>query len=993
MIGRTVSHYRIVEELGAGGMGIVYRAEDLRLKRMVALKFLPPELTRNAEARERFSREAQAASALDHANICTIYDIEETDDGRLFIAMALYEGETLRERIDRGPLAINEAIDIAGQIAAGLDRAHERGIVHRDLKPSNIVVTDRREVRILDFGVAKLAAEAGITRTGTSIGTVAYMAPELLEGGEVDARTDLWALGVVLYEMLTGRRPFSRQGEQATAFAILNEEPESIETRREDVAPDLAALVGELLAKDPDFRPPSAAAVAKRLRALTREGEVDRLAIGMSEAQAAWTLLRRPSVAVPVLLVLALVAAALILPARQRAARDAARALLPQIETLAREGNYREAHLLAARAQERLGPDTTLDRLLRQVSDEITITSDPPGARVFLTPFAPEATGPPAAAFPAGVTPIEALRVPRADYLVRIAKEEYRPADRIASTAYRRNEIDVRESNVTLHVTLQREDEDVPADMVFVPGGPYRLVSHDAPLDADAELSDFFIDRFEVSNEKYREFILAGGYREPSYWTAALGDDGTSPSRRALLALLTDRTGLSAPRGWTGQEPPPGEGNYPVAGVTWYEAAAYCAWKGRALPTVFQWEKAARDGVYVTAYGRYMPWGYEEPSAAGIHRANFGSSGPAPVDAHPFGIGPFGAYAMAGNVKEWTATRFGDGRLATGGSWDDPLYLFAAFASYPERYAAPTLGFRCALMPGGGEAGPDQLALETRTPVYEPVDAATFRTFLSHYRYDRKTPDATILESLETADWIREKIRLEGVGGDSIIAYLYLPKRVEPPFQTLVYVPGSNTFFGTPVSEDAEWLLGPHIKAGRAVFTVVLDGMTEREWPPGASFPEPSSVRFRDLMVLHATELGHGLDYLETRPDIDSDKLAYVGLSWGAGSRVTFAAIHGGRFAAVILIGAGIDERVQPTLPEAANFNFVPYIPGPTLVVNGSADEEHRWLTRALPLWDLLPEPKELELIEGAGHVPPVEARVPPINAFLDRVLGPVSTQ
>jgi dienelactone hydrolase len=183
--------------------------------------------------------------------------------------------------------------------------------------------------------------------------------------------------------------------------------------------------------------------------------------------------------------------------------------------------------------------------------------------------------------------------------------------------------------------------------------------------------------------------------------------------------------------------------------------------------------------------------------------------------------------------------------------------------------------------------------------------------------------------------------------------------------------------------------MGAHIRAGRAVFAVVFDGMIERPLPPGTERPASHTVAFRDLMVLHATQLRMGMDYLETRADIDPARLAYFGSSWGAGSRLVFAAVDD-RTRAVVLLGAGIDERVQPTLPEAANFNFAPYIRAPTLMVNGRQDEEHPWTTRAKPLWDILPEPKELVLIEGAGHHPPLELRAAPINDFLDRTLGPV---
>ena len=202
MIGETISHYRILELLGAGGMGVVYKAEDTRLKRLVALKFLPIELTKDLEAKERLMQEAQAASALDHPNICTIHEIDETPDGRLFLALAYYDGETLKQRVARGPLPIDQAVDIASQVARAVLAAHEAGIVHRDIKSANILVTRRGEVKLLDFGLAKLAGQTALTRTGTTVGTVAYMSPEQINGDNATERSDVWALGVVLYEIL-----------------------------------------------------------------------------------------------------------------------------------------------------------------------------------------------------------------------------------------------------------------------------------------------------------------------------------------------------------------------------------------------------------------------------------------------------------------------------------------------------------------------------------------------------------------------------------------------------------------------------------------------------------------------------------------------------------------------------------------------------------------------------------------------------------------------
>ncbi len=254
MIGTTISHYRITEKLCEGGMGIVYKAEDVKLKRTVALKFLPPELTRDPEAKERFIQEAQAASALDHPNICNIHEIDETEDGQMFICMAYYDGETLKKKISSGQLSVDSVIDIAIQIAQGLVKAHEHGIVHRDIKPGNIMITKDGMVKILDFGLAKLAGQVGLTKTGTTVGTIVYISPEQARGEEIDHRTDIWSYGVVLYEMITGQLPFKGEYEQAIVYSILNEDPEPVTGLRTGVSMELERIVNKALEKNREDR-------------------------------------------------------------------------------------------------------------------------------------------------------------------------------------------------------------------------------------------------------------------------------------------------------------------------------------------------------------------------------------------------------------------------------------------------------------------------------------------------------------------------------------------------------------------------------------------------------------------------------------------------------------------------------------------------------------------------------------------------------------------
>lgn len=276
MIGTIISHYKILEKLGEGGMGVVYKAQDLKLDRLVALKFLPRDLSPSEEERTRFIHEAKAASALDHANICTIYEVDEVPHGpegtgQMFIAMAYYDGIPINRKIERGRFKMSEAVSIALQVGEGLRAAHEKKIIHRDIKSGNIILTEQGQVKILDFGLARKIGRTKLTKTGATVGTASYMSPEQALGGSVDHRSDLWSLGVVLYEMLTGKLPFAAEHEAAVMYSIVNEDPRPIEQFVPDASPELIHLVHRALEKNPSERYQSASDFLIDLRRLKKE--------------------------------------------------------------------------------------------------------------------------------------------------------------------------------------------------------------------------------------------------------------------------------------------------------------------------------------------------------------------------------------------------------------------------------------------------------------------------------------------------------------------------------------------------------------------------------------------------------------------------------------------------------------------------------------------------------------------------------------------------
>ena len=697
-----LAHYELLDKLGEGGMGALYRARDTKLNRTVAIKVLRDGGSRDPDQARRLLQEARAACQLNDPRIVTIYEVDESP-GHEFIAMEFVDGEALSARLARGPLPIAEVLRIAIESAEALAVAHAAGIVHRDLKPANVMLTSSGRVKLLDFGLAKVSSssaeggglesvptlEAGPhTRTGAILGTPAYMSPEQAQGRRLDARSDIFSFGVLVYELLTGWRPFRGESDIALLAAILRDAPEPVARLRRDAPPALARVVERCLAKGPDARYASAEALLRDLRAVESS-----LAAALMPP-----LWKRPlALAAAAAVVLALAVAGL---AAYRLARErSARRQLAQVESLRETQSRQAAYALAIRLQPTLAGDPAFERVWRALTVPVSLRTEPEGAEVFYKDYAT----PDAAWQPIGRTPVSQVPVPFGHKRWRFTRDGFEPLE------------------VTLDMTVRAPVVLVPkgaapAGMARVPGGRAE--------DADFQLPDTWLDVYEVTNRQYKEFVDKGGYRDRRHWTEPFVKDGRPLTWDAAMALFRDSTGRPGPSTWELGSYPEGQADYPVGGVSWYEASAYAAFAGKRLPSYHDWFRAAGQGVFSEILGL----------------SNFGGKGPSPVGSHK-GMTPFGHFDMAGNVKEWVANAALDApgrRYALGGAWNDSSYMFVNPDAADAFDRRSVLGVRCARSaapPPSAALAP--VAYMTRDYSKEkPVDDKTFAAFASLFEYD-----------------------------------------------------------------------------------------------------------------------------------------------------------------------------------------------------------------------------------------------------------------
>jgi eukaryotic-like serine/threonine-protein kinase len=988
--GTRLRRYEVTASIGAGGMGEVYLARDVELDRTVALKVLPQTGDAGDEERiRRFLQEARAAITLNHPNVAHIYDVGE-EHGVRFMAMEYVEGETLRSRMVRDPLSLDAALEIATQIANALGSAHGAGIVHRDVKPENVMLRPDGYVKVLDFGLAKLnvrgtsqddATMVVHTAPGIVMGTMHYMSPEQLRGDDVDARADVFSLGVLLYELVSGHRPFEASSASGIIAAILTEPPPPL---NEDVPEPVRAIVDQALAKKRDDRFENAremAAALKRAHSGThriRSGDIPTQAI---------TAAHRRRIPVAKITIGAAILIAVVIGSwfANRARLIAAdRAALPKLEQLVEQRRYFQAYDLAMGLQPRLRGEERLVRALEKITAPITVTSNPAGARVWIERV--KADGETDSRMQIGTTPLQNHPIARGDYVLTIEKDGFTPSSRtISLTPLLIRGMTVPPRPPRIERELVRVNE-APPRMGIVGGGPYRLTSWSRPTTQKVTLAPYFVDLFEVSNADFARFIDGGGYQRPELWKHPFVKDGRTLTFDEAMRELRDTTGLNGPRAWAQQKYPAGRENDPVTGVTWYEAAAFAAFSGKALPTLFEWEKASRDGNN-SVFGLTYPWGIVPTGVDISQRANFRGNGPMRVDSLRGGQSPYGAYHMAGNVAEWCANAFDDGRVVAGGSYESANYQFGVVGAFPPFYSSPELGFRCVKeIRRLGDQGNITLRRSAEVPTLARLPEATYREYLKLYDYPATPLNARVVERTVTDAWIVEKIAYAGARGQTVEAFLFLPKNHKPPYQVVHYLPAGDVASGMrTIQASIEVQLAPFIRSGRAVFGILLPGYIGRGYPGGAE-PPVDSEEYAELTVDSITDERRGLDYLVTRPDVDASRIAFFGQSSGAEVGIVLAGVER-RYRSVLLVGVGLMGMETRVLPHISRLNFAPYVDTPLLMVHGRWDESHPLRTEAEPLYNLLPQPKQLTVYEG-GHIPPPEISIRTFNAWWDQTLG-----
>jgi len=802
-------------------------------------------------------------------------------------------------------------------------------------------------------------------------GTTAYMSPEQIRGEEIDARSDLFSLGVVLYEMATAKKPFVGKNRVLLMDAILNSQPVAPSRVNKDLPASFDTIVSKAMEKNRERRYQHASELIGDLQQLKRKSESsshfqsasnlafgrealsdsgDSSAVGItpvSSRRVYWWL----AAAMILVAVLAASVGAWTVIHRSRAVAER-KAAIAEVEHLTDIGRFVDVWRITQPALRRWPNDLQLQQLQGATTMTVTIATDPPGADVAFKAL-DDIKG---EWIQLGTSPLRGVRAPLAMLRWRITKSGFEPIEarlEVGTPAAAVGRPDFNARPIRL-----RPIGSEFARMVFVPGG----------AEGDVQLTDYWLDRTEVTNRDFKLFLDRGGYDDARYWTEFA-------ATRQNADIFRDRTGQPGPSTWELGTFPNGQDDYPVNGVSWFEALAYCRSVGKTLPTVSHWRKAFGATFFMEA----------------VTVGNFSGRGPEST-TRLNDVEPWGTVGMAGNVKEWVWNEIKGQRHILGGAWNEPVYMASADDSRPPMDRAEVNGLRCVkeTAPSASAAYATSVGARARDYTKErPVDNATFEIFRRFYSYDRTALDARIEQSDDAAEWRRERVSFAAAyGNERVLANILIPKNAPPPYQAVIWFPGSyaldlkHSDGDLPFSYYFDFLP----RSGRALVYPVYKGTYERHM----TLLGPNEDR--DMRIQWSKDLGRTIDYLNSRNDFDKDKFAFYGFSLGGCDAIPAVALEPRLKTAIFLAGGLEPEWTHP--PEVDPLNFAPRIKIPFLMLSGRYDFIFPVDASQKMLFKLVGTPAEHRryvLFENAGHIPPRLDVMREILDWLDRYLGPVA--